>query len=135
MKTIVSLVIVLFAGLGVFAQTDQDKQAVLQQCIDLPALQTYLHPEMAGRVPLVIIDNGTIPALQLSKFGKPVVFKSDEEMDASGNNAALDFVRFDMTSESATVIFRYKAEGIMLTVLFKKNKSEWVISDSKIVER
>lgn len=135
MKTIVSLVIFLLAGLGSFAQTDQDKQAILQQCIDLPALQTYLHPETAGRVPLVIINNGTIPVLQLSKFGKPVVFKSDDEIEASGNKAALDFVRFDITAESATVIYRYKVEGIMLTVLFKKNKADWTISDSKIVER
>lgn len=135
MKTIVSLVVALFIGLASFAQTDQDKQAILQQCIDLPALQSYLHPEQAGRVPLIMVNNGTIPVVQLSKFGKAVVFQTDDELDASGNKAALDFVRFDVTAESATAIFRYKAEGIMLTVLFKKNKNEWIVSDSKIVER
>lgn len=135
MKTIVSLVVFLLIGLASIAQTDQDKQAILQQCIDLPALQSYLHPEQAGRVPLIIVNNGTIPVVQLSKFGKAVVFQTDDELEASGNKPALDFVRFDITAESATAIFRYKAEGIMLTVLFKKNKNEWIVSDSKIVER
>lgn len=135
MKTICSLVVFLFIGHCALAQSDQDKQVILQQCIDLPAFQSFLHPEQAGRVPMVIVNDGTVPVVSLTKFGQPVVFRSEDDVDASGNKAALDFVRFDVSPESATAIFRYNAEGILLTVIFKKDKNTWIVSDSKIVER
>ncbi|ASS49708.1 MAG: hypothetical protein A3D31_09010 [Candidatus Fluviicola riflensis] len=129
------MVLLLFAGLSVQAQTDQDKKEVMQLCLDLPALQPYFHTEQPERLPIIIKNNGKISPISLNKFGKPVVYMSPDDIDAKGTLTALEFMRFEVTTESATIMLRYNIEGLMVTILLKKVKGVWTVTDSKLVER
>ncbi|MDH4473002.1 MAG: hypothetical protein QE487_10385 [Fluviicola sp.] len=129
------MVLLLFVGLSAQAQTDQDKKEVMQLCLDLPALQPYFHAEKPERLPIVIESNGKVPQAALMKFEKSVVYMTPDEIEAKGNIAAVEFMRFEIAAESATIMYRYNAEGLMITVLLKKVKGVWSISDSKLVER
>ncbi|MES2555896.1 MAG: hypothetical protein V4604_07090 [Bacteroidota bacterium] len=129
------MVLLLFVGLSAQAQTDQDKKEIMQLCLDLPALQPYFHSEQPERLPIIIKSNGKVPQASLSKFGKPVVYMSPDDIDAKGTQTALEFMRFEVTAESATIMYRYNIEGLMVTVLLKKAKGVWAVTDSKLVER
>lgn len=67
------LVAVVVSGWALGAPGQQSQQliprAVLKLIIDHPALAGYLHPEVAGRVPLVISDHLLAPGVTPSKFG------------------------------------------------------------------
>jgi hypothetical protein len=128
------LTLLVFAGQS-YAQTDEDKRQVLQQCIDLPALQNYYHSEKPGRIPLIIESNEKMPALRVSKFGQSVQFMTEDEISAAGKEAYLDFSRFEIIGDNATAVFRYRVEGIMLTVLLKKSGGQWTVTESKLMER
>src|SRR5690348_7179307 len=48
-------------------------ESIVQLVIDLPQLQAFLHPELADRKPLVLIESKEVsPDLSLKKFGQPV---------------------------------------------------------------
>ncbi len=129
------MVLLLFAGFSAQAQTDQDKKEVMQLCLDLPGLQPYFHADQAGRLPVIIKNNGKVPQASLIKFEQAVLFMTPEDIDAKGIQTALEFMRFEVTAESATVMYRYNIEGLMVTVLMKKVKGIWSVTDSKLVER
>jgi hypothetical protein len=138
MKTGFVLLIALlgFSGLSV-AQTDEDKRSVMQQCLDLAQLQGYFraaeHP--AERLPVIVKNNGKVPVVKLTKFGQDVPFMTDAELTGSGKTAFIEFTRFEMGADSATIMYRYNVEGVMMTVLLKKVRGVWTITDSKLVER
>lgn len=136
MRTIVFslLTLLVFAGKS-HAQTDEDKRQVMQLCIDLPALQDFYHPEKAGRTPLVIKSNEKTPVVKLSKFGQPVQFMTEDEIAGAGKEAYLDFSRFEISGDNATAVFRYRIEGIMMTALLKKSGGQWVVTESKLMDR
>lgn len=129
------MVFLMFAGLSAQAQTDQDKKEVMQLCLDLPALQSYFHADQSGRLPVIIKNNGKAPQVSITKFEQPVVYMSTEDLEAKGTQTALEFMRFEVTAESATIMFRYNIEELMVTILLKKVKGVWTITDSKLVER
>ncbi|MBI3239200.1 MAG: hypothetical protein HYZ43_10225 [Flavobacteriia bacterium] len=129
------MVLLLFVGLSAQAQTDQDKKEVMQLCLDLPALQPYFHAEKPERLPIIVESNGKVPQASLSKFGKPVVYLTPDEIEAKGTVAVVEFMRFEIAPESATIMYRYNAEGLMITALLKKTKGVWSVTDSKLVER
>jgi hypothetical protein len=136
MKTSLLLLTAILAfARPALSQTDEDKKVVLQQCLDLPQLQEYFHTTQPGRLPVLIENNGRIPVLRLSKFGQEVKFLTEDELTAAGKDAFVEFIRFEIAADNATVIYRYSVEGLMVTVLFKKVKGTWTITDSKLVER
>jgi hypothetical protein len=135
--TLVVLVALLgFSGSST-AQTDEDKRAVLQQCLDLVQLQEYFHSSEhpAERLPVIVKSNGKIPVVKLTKFGQDVRFMTESELTADGKTAFVEFTRFEIAADSATIMYRYNIEGVMMTVLLKKVKGTWTITDSKLVER
>lgn len=136
MRTALFYLLTLLAVAGKsYAQTDEDKRQILQQCIDLPALQSHYHPEKPGRSPLIIESSDKVSPMRLTLFGLPVQFMTEDELSSSGKEAYIDFSRFEITGESATVVFRYRVEGIMMTVLLKKSGGQWTVTESKLVER
>ena len=52
---------------------------VLKLIVDHPALAPYLHPEVVGRVPLVVSDHLLEPGVTPSKFGRPLQIVPDRE--------------------------------------------------------
>ena len=66
-------------------------RAVLKLIIDHPALAPYLHPEVAGRVPLVVSDHLLEPGVTPSKFGLPLRIVPDREVGTQPHIRILTF--------------------------------------------
>ena len=90
-------VAVAASGWAVRASGQQSQQLVprpvLKLIIDHPALAGYLHPEAAGRVPLVISDHLLAPGVTPSKFGQPVRILGDREV---GSQPHIRFRSFEV---------------------------------------
>src|SRR2546423_1729052 len=60
-------------GEASMTKTASPVESIVQLVIDLPQLQAFLHPELADRKPLVLIESKEVsPDLSLKKFGQPV---------------------------------------------------------------
>lgn len=130
------LVIALLLGGALAAQTEDDKRTVLQQCLDLPELQPYFHANSdKSRVPVIVENNGRVPVVSLVKFGRSVEYMTEDQLTSQGKTAYINFIRFDISSESASATFKYSAENIMVTVLLRKTGGAWQVTDSKLIER
>lgn len=86
------------------------KEAIIQSIFDLDRLQSYLHPEISGRVPLVVSDHLIGRKLKLNKFKKKVKIVSDKNI----SGAYIRFTAFECKEEPAycNIAFEYPIEGI-----------------------
>ena len=110
-----------------------DTRKLAQLAIDLPALEKYYHPEVAGRKPLCVVESQVIgdkPAL--TKFGQPVRYVSAAE---AAGAACIEFTRIDVTGDSATVDVAYKVEGIRATAQYRKSGESWRLEHHKLTEK
>lgn len=109
---------------------------VVQLVIDLPALQKYYHVDDApNRKPLFVLRNELIDGEpQLSKFDEPVKFATCDELKTAGK-PYLEFTKFEMKDDAASVVFRYRVEGIegRLT-LGKQDDGAWRVREQELVE-
>ncbi len=120
--------------LGVSGQQNQQliPRAVLKLIIDHPALAGYLHPEVAGRVPLVISDHLLAPGVTPSKFGQPVRILSDREV---GSQPHIRFQSFEVQGARAQTAIEYKVEGVKAVFTLEGTASGWWrVVDAKVAE-
>ena len=110
-----------------------DIRQLAQLAIDLPALEKYYHPEVAGRKPLCVVQTqvvGDKPGL--TKFGQPVRYVTAED---AGGSACVEFSRIDVSGDSATVELVYKVEGIRATAQYRKSGDTWRLESHKLAEK
>ena len=120
---------------GVSAQATQElvPRAVLKLIIDHPALARYLHPEVGGRVPLVISDHLLAPGVTPSKFGQPVRVVPDREV---GSQPHIRFLSFEVAGSRAKALIQYKVEGVEAVFnLESTSPGWWTVVDAKVTER
>lgn len=135
MKNLFFIVAFLWLTTLSVAQSETDIQTVIQMSIDIEELQPYFHPEKEGRNPLVIEANGVISSdLELVKFGVPVQFMQMKDLFFNNLDAFLEFDTFEISSTTATVLFRYYVEGIKIGLTFEKIDGEWMILTKKLSE-
>jgi len=107
-------------------------RSVLKLIIDHPALAGYLHPEIEGRVPLLVSDHLLAPGVTPSKFGQAVRILGDREL---GSQPHLRFRSFEVQDSRATVVVDYKIEGVeALFVLENTASGWWKVVDVKVSE-
>jgi len=105
-------------------------RAVLKLIIGDPALVGYLHPEIAGRVPLVISDHLLAPGVTPSKFGQPVRILRDREV---GSQPHIRFQSFEVQGAQARTVIEYKAESLEMVFTLESTASGWWrVVDAKI---
>ena len=135
------LVCAVVAGIDLSWATDSANQqsqslvprAVLKLIIDHPALAQYLHPEVAGRVPLVVSDHLLEPGVTPSKFGQPLRIVSDRE---AGAQPHIRIVKFAIDGPRAKLTMEYKAERVEATFNLTRDSSGWwSVVDAKVAER
>ncbi len=129
-------VAVAASGWAVRASGQQSRQLVprpvLKLIIDHPALAGYLHPEVAGRVPLAISDHLLAPGVTPSKFGQPVRILSDREV---GSQPHLRFQSFEVRGARAKTVIEYKVEGVEVVFSLESTAAGWwKVVDAKIAE-
>lgn len=95
---------------------------VVRLVIDHPALAVYLHPEVAGRVPLIISDNLLAADIKLSKFGQPVRIVHDLEVGAQPH---IRFLSFQVDGRRAKATIEYKVEGVQAVFILEQRSSGW----------
>ncbi|QMU29292.1 hypothetical protein [Adhaeribacter radiodurans] len=147
MKSKILLTLFIFFGCvtHLMAQSLDDQSKILQKCIELPALQTHYPRTDNGTLkPLYVMQHAvSFPGnLNVTKNGKPVAFKSKEEVKTNGISAFFLFREFKVTQNSAQVDFAYYynfqgtyEEFVPVTLELQKTGNTWSITQSKIQEK
>jgi len=105
---------------------------VLKLIVDHPALAPYLHPELAGRVPLVVSDHLLEPGVTPSKFGQPLRIVHDAEV---GTQPHLRILSFEVDGSRARAVVEYRVEGVRAVFdLRRDSKGWWRVVDAKVTE-
>ena len=107
-------------------------EQILQQVIDSERLDKYFHAdELPGRKPLRVLKSEIVTdEIHLMKFGQKVELISAK--DASG--AYLEFPKIDISSERATVEFRYRVEGLRGEAELAKQGESWLLKSIALRE-
>jgi hypothetical protein len=107
-------------------------EAIVRQVIDHTAFEVFLHPEIPGRVPLIISDHLLVPDIRLTQFGRPVVVVRDQEVES---RPCLRFKDFEFKGSRVVVTFTYGVEGVRGQFDFiQANRGTWQLVAAKVSE-
>ncbi len=109
---------------------------VVSLTLERPWLQGFLHPEAAGRVPLVILRNRFFarpPTLVM--HGQPVLFLTAEEIRARRIEAFIEVTALDVRDEAASIRIAYDVEGVVGDVELACREGAWTVVRSSGAER
>ena len=95
---------------------------VLKLIVDHPALAPYLHPEVVGRVPLMVSDHLLEPGVTPSKFGQPLRIVHDRDVGAQPH---LRILSFEVDGSRAKAVVEYKVEGVRVEFDLRSNSHGW----------
>lgn len=115
--------------------TEMEKGKIIEMIINNPELKIYLHPEVRGRIPVVLIKNSIVTnEFPIKCCGKRVKYISEKDSTIIISRNYLEFTEFKFISGSElNVSFSYPIEGIRCEVNLKKDK-KWKIIKYHIVE-
>lgn len=110
-------------------------QKIIKKAIDLPELQQYYHVlELPSRSPLVVhFNTKDYKNLELFKFGKPVEIVNN--INTVKNKPHLKFNVVNVEEAKASLDFDYKVEGINVLMELNKINGNWIVVNSKIIEK
>jgi hypothetical protein len=101
---------------------------VVKQILQHPEISMYLHPEVEGRVPVVLQSNFVDRELKLILFGKPVIVVTDSKKQLITN---IYFSFF----KNGEVSIRYPVEGVGGIFKFVlDNKGHWKLKYANVWE-
>src|SRR2546426_12226485 len=126
-------VVAHWAGPSAFQQSPPlVPRPALKLIVEHPALAPYLHPEVAGRVPLVVSDHLLEPGVTPSKFGQPLRIVPDREV---GTQPHIRILTFKIDGSGAKATIEYKVEGVQgLFNLKRESNGWWSVVDAKVAE-
>jgi hypothetical protein len=143
-KFILLLLLVLGLSIKMIAQSSGDSARVLQTCIDLPVLQQHYPIGKDGcqkQIYIMLYPTNFPKNIEVSKFGKAVVFMKRPEIYDNKVEGFFLFKVFTVTQNIANVTFDYyydylaDQKVIMVNLVMQKVGGEWEVSDSKIGRR
>jgi len=103
---------------------------VLKLIVEHPALAPYVHPEIAGRVPLVVSDHLLEPGVTPTRFGQPLGIVPDREVATKPH---LRILSFDVEGSRAKAVVEYEVEGVRAVFdLRRDSKGWWTVVDAKV---
>lgn len=105
---------------------------VIQAVLDCPKVEAYLHPEIKGRIPLLIAGAVIPDGLCVTKYGKSIVKVILAESDT---RAVIVFDELLIASSSANARFRIPLEGVSASLTLTKISNTWRISSVQIIEK
>src|SRR5256712_13968369 len=105
----------------------------LKLIVEHPALAPYLHPEIAGRLPLVVSDHLLEPGVTPSRFGQPLRIVPDREV---GTKPHLRILSFEVDGSRAKAVVEYRVEGVRIEFDLRSNSHGWwTVADAKVVTK
>jgi len=114
----------------------EEVENILTQVINWTALEKYYHSDTdSTRKPLVIQSYYEIKAnnsIKLTKFGTPVVFKTEDEIKKERVKAFITLEMFNIASNYVKVNLKYDIEGVYAILYFYRNSIDktWTLSKS-----
>jgi hypothetical protein len=131
---LVSVLVLLAIPVGAGASPIASGSAgvLLQALIDLPGLQPYWHPEVPGRIPLILLEGRFGRGHQLVKFGQPVRILPRSEVK---DRPFLEITTFLVTEDGVRIGFRYRVEGVVGSVFFVRKDRTWAAKETRIAEQ
>jgi hypothetical protein len=109
-----------------------DVQEVLQLVLDDEALQPYLHLEQPDRFPLRVAKRNLPDGIELVKATKPVELVEDAGAD---KKPLLVFTEVEVNQDTASVRYRYDAEGVRGSCTLERRDGRWNLKKSRVAER
>jgi hypothetical protein len=110
----------------------EDIREVLQLVIDDEALGPYLHLERPDRFPLRIATRNLPPGIKLEKATQPVVLVDNPDAD---KKPVIVFTEVDVKKDTASIRYRYDAEGIRGACTLERRDRRWILKKSRVTER
>ena len=107
-------------------------QEVLQLVLDDEALNPYLHLEQPDRFPLRVATRNLPPGIELVKATKPVVLVDKPDAE---KKPVLVFTEVEVKKDTASVRYRYDAEGIRGACTLERRDGRWILKKSRVAER
>ena len=105
---------------------------VLKLIVEHPVLAPYLHPEAAGRVPLVVSDHLLEPGVTPSRFSQPLRIVPDQEV---GTQPHLRILSFEVDGSRAKAVVEYRVEGVQAVFDLRRDaKGWWTVADARVTE-
>jgi len=103
---------------------------LLEKVIEHPELQQYFHPDVSGRVPLVIkLDKGIEVNSDIEKFGQAVVITNDTPQ----KGAYLEVMKLQHQDDYIEFEIKYEIEGLQINGELLK-KSPQMFNNLEIIE-
>jgi hypothetical protein len=146
MRKLMLLCWLCLAALFAHAQeiSGNDGKQVLEKCVALPSLQSYLPKNADGTYkPLIVLQHGVhfVPSLNAQHQGQSLQFVDKGQLAASNANGHFYFHTFRLENDQATVEFAFNyqqgldAKSQMLTVQLQKSNAAWSVTSSTIQTR
>ena len=112
--------------------TPSDFRALFQKALDFPDLQAYLSSDtLTKQKQLVIRHFGEANHNHLkkvTKFGRPVLIKTEEEINEEGIKDYLTMSDWVCLSNKVRMQLHYPTKRVTLSLIFKKINNEWQIT-------
>jgi len=122
----------LLVAVGLQQQQPLLPRPALKLIVEHPVLAPYLHPEAAGRVPLVVSDHLLEPGVTPSRFGQPLRIVQDRDV---GTQRHLRISSFEVDGSRAKAVVEYRAEGVEAVFnLRRDSKGWWTVVDAEVSE-
>lgn len=134
MRILCALVVWILLGyLPCHATTELDPaSAVIQTILDYPKLEIFLHPNVEGRVPVLISGQMLPSRVRIVKYGRDVLRMNLSETEGK---PVIIFDELTITSSESKVRLRYPAEGIHASFTLTKKSDLWTVERVQITER
>lgn len=112
----------------------KNNEIIVSMIVSHPDLQSYLHPEVVGRLPIRVITTKEMGVdYSVEKYGMPVAFYANTPEE--GNNAYIQFKSFIVMNDECVFELVYPIEGVVVNGKLKKINNGWVFSEFRLVER
>jgi hypothetical protein len=133
--TLVGLIIFFSDGNGQI-QKQKDIGTLVQGILDLPKLQWIYHSEASERVPVKVLASGLVTKeLKLTKFDKPVLILTKDEIESKRIIDYVSFQRLELKGDTVTFHLTYDIEGAFADGKLFWTQDKWVVKDYRVGER
>ncbi len=112
--------------------TDDDLRDVIEQVLQDPGLDQYLHLNVRGRLPLAISGPGLPAKLEVIKGGYHVKVVEGPKNE---KDPVLVFTKIERDGTAVRLRYRYDVEGIDGSAVVFHKDGAWTLGSNRVIEK